>query len=226
MQQYRATPTFNAGFTLVELVMVVIIVAIIGVYTAPKLFGKPDYAAVVYQNRAISILRNMQTRAMQDTRSRAPNVGEPPLAYCYQVNITTYSVSIPSNDFITTDNPGSDSGIEAQNRAEVEATCNGYNWMSDAEDPGGIYHVDIDDGFTLSATASRQLESQAERPAINTIRFDKSGRAVGISYNLLGNPSYHDCTGSDEPRGCQITFNGDSNATVCVETEGYIYACG
>jgi MSHA pilin protein MshC len=79
----------------VELILVVLILGIVAVYAAPRQLGSSDVAATVYQNRAISILRNMQTRAMQDTRNEG---------YCYKVyfDTTNDEFGIPSNDYSVT----------------------------------------------------------------------------------------------------------------------------
>lgn len=214
------------GFTLVELVMVIVILSILAVYAAPKLLGSGDVAATVFQNRAISILRNMQTRAMQDTRSRAPDVGSPPVGFCYQVNFQSSQFGIPFNRFITTGNPGSDPGVEAQNRADVLSTCSKN--LIDTSDPAQLFYVSNtnSEGINVSVTASRQTFSESTRPVITGIRFDKLGRAVGLGVNNVGQDISVPCSGVDTPGGCRIQFSGASTATVCVESEGYIYACG
>ena len=216
----------SGGFTLVELVMVIIILSILAVYAAPKLLGSDDVAATVLQNRAISILRNMQTRAMQDTRSRASDVGDPPISFCYQVNFQSTQFGIPYNRFITADNPGSDPAVEAQNRTAVLSTCS--KSVIDTSDPAQLFYVTgtNSDGVSVSASASRQSFSESVRPVITGVRFDKMGRAVGLGLNNVGQDIEVPCSGVDSPNGCRVLFSGKSSATVCVETEGYIYACG
>lgn len=66
----------QAGFTLLELIIVVLLLGVLAVYAAPRFTGVGGYSEYTYQNRLISVLRNMQIRAMQDSR---PD-------FCHQVN--------------------------------------------------------------------------------------------------------------------------------------------
>ena len=182
------------GFTLVELVLVVILVAMLAVYALPRLFDTSEIAATVYQNRAISILRNMQTRAMQDTRNNG---------YCYKVyfDTTNEEFGIPSNDFSVTND---------QNL--INATCAD---SIDKSDAAQFFYVPssalLKDGINLEASANDGTD-------ISSIVFDTLGRANQTNLSCDGDSS----NGYD---GCRIAFIGDSTAYVCVESEGYIYAC-
>lgn len=68
--------TEAAGFTLVELIVIIILLGVLAVFVAPRFQGSGGIAEYVYQDRIISSLRAMQQRAMNDTRS----------GYCFQVN--------------------------------------------------------------------------------------------------------------------------------------------
>lgn len=85
----------NKGFTLVELVAVIVLLGILSAYVVPRLFDSSDVAATVYQSRLISILRNMQNRAMQDTRKDG---------YCYKVNFDNgnNAFGVPSLNYEST----------------------------------------------------------------------------------------------------------------------------
>ena len=182
--------------------MVIIIVAIVGLYVGPKMLGGQDVAAYVYQNRAISILRNMQTRAMQDTRGPIVNNQQ----YCYQVNFdaTNNQFGIPANSFIS------------QNADDVAATCNPL--VVDTSDARALFYVSAAE---LGAKNIRVAAQGNNGQSIDMIRFDNMGRA-----NMLaGANHFNSCSGSNVPRGCRIVFSGGSDSRVCVESEGYIYAC-
>ena len=55
------------GFTLVELITVVIILGILAVYVAPRFFGSGDTDVVAAEVSLATLLRAQQQRAMQDT---------------------------------------------------------------------------------------------------------------------------------------------------------------
>jgi MSHA pilin protein MshC len=67
------------GFSLIELVVVIILLSILAVTVAPRFSGKSGFAEYAYQARLISALRAMQTRAMHDTRP----------GFCFQINISS-----------------------------------------------------------------------------------------------------------------------------------------
>lgn len=174
--------------------MVVIIMAIISVYVGPKLFGTQDVASFVYQNRAISILRNMQTRAMQDTRNDG---------YCYKVYFDNVNdqFGIPSNDYsITADT------------AQIEATC------ADTIDTSDIAEYFYVPSSALQEDGIDLVLRNNDGNEISAIEFDTLGRANQTDLSCDGNSI-------NGYSGCRIEFIGNSSAYVCVESEGYIYAC-
>lgn len=65
------------GFTLIELVTVIIIVGILAVSVAPKFDGTSSYEAHTHRAQLISALRLIQQRAMQQTNSTDD--------YCHQI---------------------------------------------------------------------------------------------------------------------------------------------
>lgn len=183
----------DEGFTLVELVLVMVVVGILAVYVAPRAFDRSEIASVTYQNRAISILRNMQVRAMQDTRGEIVTGYE----YCYQVVFDSASsqFGIPSNTFNSAD------------PVVIQQSCDN---VVDTSDPAQLFYVpseSLDSDFiSVDAYASDGAQ-------ISSIIFDNMGRA---------NQTSRTCDGR---QGCEIVFSGRSTSTVCVESEGYIYAC-
>lgn len=67
------------GFTLVELIIVIILISILSVSVFSRFTGTSGFTEYTYQARLISALRNMQTRAMHDSRD----------GYCFKININT-----------------------------------------------------------------------------------------------------------------------------------------
>jgi MSHA pilin protein MshC len=66
----------NIGFTLVELIILIILISILSVTVFSRFSDTSGFSEYTYQARLISALRNMQTRAMHDTRDE----------YCFQIN--------------------------------------------------------------------------------------------------------------------------------------------
>ncbi|PKG85259.1 MSHA biogenesis protein MshC [Colwellia sp. 75C3] len=67
----------NKGFTLIELIVVIIIIGILAVTVAPKFDGTASYEAHSHRAQLISALRLTQQRAMQQTDTTDD--------YCHQI---------------------------------------------------------------------------------------------------------------------------------------------
>jgi len=74
------------GFTLVELIIVLIILGVLSVTVIPKFFGPDLFDSYTARDQAMSALRTMQLRAMQMTNT----------AKCHQFIISTSQISPPS----------------------------------------------------------------------------------------------------------------------------------
>lgn len=98
------------GFTLVELIVVILLLGVLGVSISGK-FDSAGYREFTYQARLVSALRNMQQRAMHDTR----------MGYCFQVNFDSASPAFgPPRLNYTDDTP-----------AQRAATCsNGIDYAN------------------------------------------------------------------------------------------------
>ncbi|WP_198677903.1 type IV pilin protein [Aliidiomarina shirensis] len=66
-----------AGFTLVELVIIIVVLGILSVTAAPRIFGDRGVEETTLEPRILSMLRLQQQRAMQDT-----------IRPCYGVTLT------------------------------------------------------------------------------------------------------------------------------------------
>lgn len=60
----------QAGFTIIELVTVIILLGILAVSVLPKFFGSSDYEVYTYRTQMIAALRLTQQRAMHQTDLR------------------------------------------------------------------------------------------------------------------------------------------------------------
>ncbi|MGL1956515.1 MAG: type II secretion system GspH family protein [Colwellia sp.] len=73
----------QTGFTLVELVTVIILIGILAVTVLPKFDGTASYEAHTHRAQLISALRLTQQRAMQQTDPNAVVATDQP--YCHQI---------------------------------------------------------------------------------------------------------------------------------------------
>lgn len=75
----------QTGFTLIELVVVIIMISILSVSVIPKMFTSNGYEEIGYRAEAVAKLRAIQLRAMQDTSA----------TQCLTVLVTKKKLGIP-----------------------------------------------------------------------------------------------------------------------------------
>lgn len=176
---------FERGWTLLELIVVLLVLGILAVMVAPRFGGSDGFAEHAYQARLISALRTMQQRAMQDSRQgdRA-NI-------CYQVNIAAGANSAfgpPTLNYLDT------------SLLNVILTCSSTKINEDG------------DADYISTTSTEMSEAGVQ---IN-------GSSLKIEFDTMG------CT-IDSGVSCQFDYRveiqGQRALAVCVNPQGYIYAC-
>lgn len=158
----------NNGYTLIEIVTVILVLAVLSLYAAPRLSGTDEFHVQSARDSGLSVARQIQLRSMQ------------------------YDIKSPNSCNV----------LQMQlNRlgAKPSAVCNPNAERSDVLD--------------LS-----QSSVQISNP--QTIYFDLLGRPFEANGNRL-------CVNSDgNPKDCKFTFvKGSANASICLNSEGYFYAC-
>ena len=170
------------GFSFVELITVVLLISIISVVAVGRFSGSSGFAEFTYQNRLISALRNMQQRAMQDSRT----------GFCYQINIVSGALN-PAFGPPTTNYAGGNQVSTCANSIDTSAEFLSTTSTEIA-----------DEGVSITA-------SDNGNTGVSFIGFDGQGRPLnGIS----------NCAD-----GCQINFEAETRASVCIEPQGYIHVC-
>jgi MSHA pilin protein MshC len=103
MANFKKQQHKSLGFTLIELIVVIILISILSVSVFTRFSGTSGFSEYTYQARLVSGLRNMQTRAMHDTRND----------YCFQINFdsTTPAFGPPTLNYVS------------DTASDKEATC-------------------------------------------------------------------------------------------------------
>lgn len=75
----RRKNTAQSGFTLIELVTVIAVISILAVVVVPRFFGNSGFSEYAYQKQFIAAMRNIQLKAIYDTRD----------SFCYKMILTS-----------------------------------------------------------------------------------------------------------------------------------------
>ncbi|MCJ8349800.1 type II secretion system protein [Moritella sp.] len=91
----------KSGFTLIELVIVIILLGILAATAIPKFIGKDDFEGQVYRDQLLQLLKTVQQQAMSCDEDCRENVGgtarsDNPYA-CNKVIIKSDRFGIPAN---------------------------------------------------------------------------------------------------------------------------------
>jgi len=121
----------SRGFTIIELVTVIILIGILAVAVLPKFDGTASYEAHTHRAQLISALRLTQQRAMQQTD---PDAGALNQGYCHQIifdddaNVSRYGVPDRTDCTVTAfpnDWQPDATGFEVDSKYDVSFQLNG-----------------------------------------------------------------------------------------------------
>lgn len=177
----QTPPKAQKGFTLIELITVVLVLGIMALAAAPRFLSTDSFAEYALQQRLQTALRTIQIQSMYDTR---PN-------FCYKLNFasgTSPGFGVPTNNF--------------QQGNQSLSCSNGIDY-----------------------SLPRYLRSDSTELSDDNIiiRALDSGLSINfIEFNALGQPS------SDRgscAAGCEISFIGSEQASLCISSQGYVHAC-
>jgi len=89
----KVTLSTQRGFTLVELITIIILLGIMSIAVVPRFTGTSGFAEYAIQKRMLNALRNIQLKAMHDTRAN----------FCYKLILdtdTTPEFGPPTDSFL------------------------------------------------------------------------------------------------------------------------------
>jgi MSHA pilin protein MshC len=138
------------GFTLVELITVIIVLGIVSLTIAPKFTGSSGYTEFALQKRFVSTLRNTQLKAMFDTRTD----------FCYRINLST------GDDASASFGPSSDSYLSGSEADSCGTTI-------DMDSPEYLRT----NAGEINADSLR-FSALDNTTALSYIQFDNSGSAL------------------------------------------------
>lgn len=152
--------TITAGFTLVELAVVILLLGILAIAVVPRLTGSQAFSEASYQARLVSALRHTQIMAMQDT--------DP--AHCYQLNLLSGGqsafappVGMPNSCSGVPDFALADAGIHSSTN-QTEMQLAGVSLLAAASNGSSISDIRFDNlGRASNCTNGCQLAIRGQR---------------------------------------------------------------
>lgn len=188
------------GYTLTELIIIVILLGIISVTALPRFLGKGGVEESTVQDQIISVLRRMQTQAMQQTNvSFLPAEGAAErIPRCHQLILTATQLGQPNiNPCLLEAEP-----FASANPPELTATA------SDS-----ALHFRLPQGSTIVISASNSASGAgAALPLPLLFKFNSLGQPLDSASNRYMNGLRFDVSGA-------VTYQ------ICIESEGYIHPC-
>jgi MSHA pilin protein MshC len=190
----------NNGLTLIEFLIVIIVLGILSVTALPRFVGKAGVEEITVQDQMISVLRRMQTQAMQQTNvSFLPAEGAAErIPRCHQLILTATQLGQPNiNPCLLESQP-----VASANPPELTATA------SDS-----ALHFRLPQGSTIVISASNSASGAGAALSLPLL----------FKFNSLGQPL--DSASNRYMNGLRFDVSGAVTYQICIESEGYIHSC-
>ena len=195
----------RAGFTMVELIMVMVLIGILGAVAGSRFFDREVFEARAYADQAKALIRYAQKLAIAQNRPVFVRSTPTGFAVCFDlaVNATSGARTVCNTAAALAEAPGGANNGTTATRAFCIAPNNLYiaNWACLGRPPS----------VTITSTAARN-----EMAAGGFFFFDSAGRPFNRNDTVGGISSF-----------ARLTLNVDSGnqrATLNIEAEtGYVY---
>jgi MSHA pilin protein MshC len=122
---------FGAGFTLVELILVLILVGIVSLYALPRFFDRTTFDTRAFSDRARATVRYAQKTAIAQNRPIFVNLNNTRIALCFDAACAN-PVRAPAS------------------RPAIAACANNTTWMCEAL-PAGVVSAPVNQVFYFNA---------------------------------------------------------------------------
>lgn len=190
----------NSGLTLIELLIVITILGILSVTALPRFMGKGGAEEKTTQDQMISVLRRMQTQAMQQTNSVFSDTEDAAqrITRCHQLILTSTQLGRPDfNPCLSDAASFPAAGVPALTTSAAESSLH-FRLPAGTNIIFSIYDSATGPGNVLSL------------PFL--FRFNSLGQAVNNSRVRF-------------PNGLRIEISDAMTYSICIESEGYIHPC-
>lgn len=190
----------SVGFTLIELIIVILLLGIVSATALPRFLGKAGVEETTVQDQMISVLRRMQTQAMQQTNvSFLQTEGAAQrISRCHQLILAASQLGQPNI------NPCLLESVAFPSANAPELTTS-------AKD--SALHFRLPEGSDIVISARNSASG--------------SGGALSLpllfKFNSLGQPL--DSTSNRYINGLRFDISGAVTYRICIESEGYIHPC-
>ncbi|WP_395339868.1 Tfp pilus assembly protein FimT/FimU [Ningiella sp. W23] len=172
------------GFTLVELITVLVVLGIVSIVAIPRFSGTDTYAEFALQQRLKTALRTLQIKSMYDTRA----------GFCYKLNVSISSSSTEAAFGPATNNY--QSGNESNTCANtIDFTAPSY--LRSASNELSAQNIDIealDSGLAISFVEFNSLGQPISSRGQCTAGCELSFIGAATAKVCISSQGYvHDC---------------------------------